>query len=150
MPVSNTSMSKCLNYSELTCPTLQPTIEHMNSSSTHYFKVNFNQAVENYREISLDSLNCDYKPKLMSLKELKGYANDLGVFASKLMKLVEGQSTVRFDNLRRMCRDGWTAILMPDVVFEMEGLSEEDEVYVLVLDQDGEVMGTLVNTDLNF
>ena len=121
-----------------------------NSSSVNYFKVNFNQAVENYREISLDSLNCDYRPNLMSLKEFKGYANDLGVFASNLTKLVEGHSNVRFYNLRRMCRDGWTAILMPDVVFEIEGLSEEAEVYVLVLDQDGEVMGTLVNKDLNF
>lgn len=121
-----------------------------NSSSTHYFKVNFNQAVECLRQSLLDSLRCDHKPNLTTLDELQAYAYDMDANATLLMKLVEIHSDVRFDYFRESCRDGWTAVLMPEAVHSIELLDKDAEVYVLVFSEDGSLMGTLVRKDLSF
>ena len=122
----------------------------MNNSSTHYFKVNFNQAVECLRKSMIDSLRCDHKEHLTTLDELQAYVYDMDAQATLLMKLVEIHKVVRFDNFRDACRDGWTAVLMPETTHSIELLEKDAEVYVLVFSEDGSLMGTLVRKDLNF
>ena len=122
----------------------------MNNSSTHYFKVNFNQAVERLRQSMIDSLRCDHKDILTTLDELQAYVYDMDANATLLMKLVEIHSDVRFNNFREACRDGWTMVLVPEVVDALESLDKDAEVYVLVFSDDGSLMGTLVRKDLSF
>ena len=122
----------------------------MNNSTTHYFKVNFNQAVERLRQSMIDSLSCSHKDILTTLDELRSYVYDMDASATLLMKLVENHSDVRFDYFREACRDGWTMVLMPEVVDALESLDKDAEVYVLVFSDDGSLMGTLVRKDLSF
>ncbi len=121
-----------------------------NSSSTHYFKVNFNQAVECLRQSMIDSLRCDHKDILTTLDELQAYAYDMDAQATLLMKLVEIHADVRFNYFRESCRDGWTAVLMPETAQSIELLDKDAEVYVLVFDEKNNLMGTLVRKDLSF
>lgn len=121
-----------------------------NSSSTHYFKVNFNQAVECLRKSLLDSLRCDHKPNLTTLDDIQAFVYDMDANATLLMKLVEIHADVRFNNFREACRDGWTSVLMPETTHTIELLEKDAEVFILVFSEDGSLMGTLVRKDLYY
>ena len=121
-----------------------------NSSSTHYFKVNFNQAVERLRQSMSDSLSCNHKDILTTLDELQAYVYEMDANATLLMKLVELHADVRFDYFQEACRDGWTMVLLPEVVDALESSDKDAEVYVLVFDDKNKLMGTLVREDLSF
>lgn len=119
------------------------------TNSTHYYKVKFNEAVENYRKITLEQLEC-LKSDLKSLENLRSYTKSLNSFAEDMTRLVDLHSETRFNHFRQMCRNGDSAICMPEVVYEIESLPKDAEVYVLVFSDDGSLMGTLVRKDLSF
>ena len=50
------------------------------TNSTHYYKVKFNEAVENYRKIILEVLSDSYKSDLKSLENLRSYTKSLNSF----------------------------------------------------------------------
>ena len=120
------------------------------TNSTHYYKVKFNEAVENYRKIILEVLSDSYKSDLKSLENLRSYTKSLNSFAENMTRLVDLHSETRFNHFRQMCRNGDSAICMPEVVYEIESLPEDAEVYVLVFSEDNSLMGTLTYDDVNF
>ena len=114
------------------------------------YKISINKAIENYRQCALETLKQDHKQDLSNLDELQAYAYDLSSMSQDLMNLVGIHSDVRFKNFRDMCRDGWTEVMLPDVVEQIKNLNKNLEIFVVVYDDDGSYIGTLYTKDLNF